>query len=479
MHFYSRNYVYYIFFIYIIIFILLRFLQLTDVCRYFQNGDVIRVQLKALERPRVFSKYNQLRFQLYTLRFSDQQRKILEENQKKGVSLVGTVKSLESAQFFEPEPNSLSSQDYLKKILGSYYNSTLGFRFITRLLRVIEKPHCKITLNVSQILLHQDESALGLIKLKENVHKLRYINTFFLEKMKTYLPDPHASLVIGIVFGRSPEFSSDLKQQLIQAGLIHTVAASGYNVSLIFQCLLIVLRGKLKRVWILICSVTCILLYMGVASFTASILRSGVMCFFCILVWVSGRPYFAKYIFTISCLILLLLNPLLLVDISFLLSVSATFGLLWLYPIFATLTQKLFCKQNQNPFSNLLMILLDTFLISLCATLTTAPFILLLFKQLSPWAVISNTLLLWLIPILMIFTIFLLISLWIHPFISMVIGVSVWAVAQVFLKGASLFAHLPVSTLSFDDFSFKHFLAYWCVLLIIIFVLDLKSSDDA
>jgi len=72
--------------------------------------------------------------------------------------------------------------------------------------------------------------------------------------------------------------------------------------------------------------------YVGLAGGSASVVRAGIMGSLTLMAYFWGRPTEAKRLLWVAAYGMLLINPLLIADVGWQLSVSATAGLLYLEP---------------------------------------------------------------------------------------------------------------------------------------------------
>src|SRR5260221_3397521 len=202
------------------------------------------------------------------------------------------------------------------------------------------------------------------------------------------LPATSASLLLGIVFGIAQNLPKDFQTNLQSTGLTHVVAASGMNVTMVGGFLLGVLGivgGLLKRQLLLFLVIVGLALYATLSGLQASILRATLMFGSVLLAQALGRQYSAFYILTIVGAVMLFLNPLLVSDVGFLLSFFSTIGIIFIQPILH--------------FSNIIS---DDIKTTASAQLATVPILLTTFGQYSLLSLLTNALVLWTIPPLMV-----------------------------------------------------------------------------
>lgn len=146
------------------------------------------------------------------------------------------------------------------------------------------------------------------------------------------LPEPYASLAGGIVIGGKSGLGKELQAAFVASGLVQVIVLSGYNVMVVADWVLAGLaRTRLKRSSSAALAAAALLVFVGIAGFSATALRAALMAFIALYAKATGRSYAASRALLAVVFLMLLLNPLYLAfDPSFDLSVAATAGLIWL-----------------------------------------------------------------------------------------------------------------------------------------------------
>lgn len=210
------------------------------------------------------------------------------------------------------------------------------------------------------------------------------------------LPEPQASLAIGILLGVKREMSRDFYEQLVETGTLHIIAASGYNVSVVGTVLMAISAMFLGKYYSLVISILGIVGYIILAGGSPSIVRAGVMGILTLIGVGLGRQTEARRLLWIASIGMILVKPELIFDVGFQLSVSATVGLLYIGEIIKSLTNKL---SSWRPAWT------EEYLIpTLAATIATAPVIYWHFGRLSLIGVFVNMLILPVVPLIMLLT---------------------------------------------------------------------------
>lgn len=210
--------------------------------------------------------------------------------------------------------------------------------------------------------------------------------SFFTAIINQYLPEPHASLLNGILFGIDLKTTRSFYTSLKETGLLHLVVLSGTNITLLAAICNSVFVYFGKRISCLI-SILIIILFIIFVGPKAPIVRSGIMGILTIVALLIGRKSYALYSMIISLIAIALVYPEWFNGISLYLSYAATLGILLFSP-----------NQVRKPNA-----VYDELRISLGAQVFTAPLIFIFFRQVSLVSPLSNLLVSWTIFPLMIF----------------------------------------------------------------------------
>lgn len=201
------------------------------------------------------------------------------------------------------------------------------------------------------------------------------------------LPAPFSSLMLGIVFGISSQMPKEFMDNLRVAGVMHVIAASGMNVAMVSEFIIVVLSAFLRRQTAMILSLIGIFFYAAISGFSPSILRASIMCSFVFSAQILGRQTLALFNLLATAYIMLMISPDLLTDIGFQLSFISTLGLV-LIPKIKTL--------------GVLGVIGEDINTTISAQIATLPILLANFGTYSVFSLAANALVLWTIPFLMI-----------------------------------------------------------------------------
>lgn len=212
-----------------------------------------------------------------------------------------------------------------------------------------------------------------------------------------------AALLLGIVFGIKQNMPDGFLMKLQDAGVIHVIAASGMNVSMVAGALFFTFKRFVNRKTAIVISIAGVMLYVFIAGFEASVIRAAIMAGMAFGAGVSGRQKLPLYSLFSTAFVMLLIYPSWLWEIGFQLSFLATIGILIGKPILdrglVRLGKAGVLGEHKVPAG--LTFLADDFTTTLSAQIATTPLLLSSFGSINLMSLVINALVLWTIPILM------------------------------------------------------------------------------
>ena len=231
-----------------------------------------------------------------------------------------------------------------------------------------------------------DGSALiaSLIKLKNSLE----------DSLLRLLPYEKQVFMSGLIFGAKSEFTPEFKQALSRSGTSHLVALSGYNISVIVDGFALIFASFFARRVTFILTILSLIFFVLMTGASASVVRAALMGALVLLASQTERRYHFRNAITIVAALMLVQNPnILFFDIGFQLSFAALLGIVYLRPILGQLLR----------FSNDAGIFdwRKNLLTTLAAQIAVLPLLLASFGSASVSGLISNILILGVVPITM------------------------------------------------------------------------------
>lgn len=206
----------------------------------------------------------------------------------------------------------------------------------------------------------------------------------FTNIINSYLPEPEASLLNGMIFGISLKTTKEFYQQLKIVGLLHLVVLSGMNITLLAAMVSSITKFFSKVISTMI-TILAIILFVIFVGPQAPIVRAAFMGILTHVAIITGRKNFVLYALFLSLIFIIIFWPSWLKTISLQLSYGATLGII----IFGQTRSDNFIWKNLK--------------LTLAAQIFTVPIIFIYFRQISLISPLSNLLVSEMIAPLMIF----------------------------------------------------------------------------
>ncbi len=256
----------------------------------------------------------------------------------------------------------------------------------------------------------------------------------FISAVEYALPEVPAGLAIGLVLGETQELPAATVSDFRRSGTSHVMALSGYNVSILVALLLAVLPGLIGRRSAFVSIGLVLVGFLFMTGVPPSLLRATVMASLLLLARLLGRRAPAGRLLGLSLLFLLSLEPILLLDVGFVLSVAATAGLI--------ISAERFTPRALPRW------IATTLGTSLAAFVWTLPVSVTVFGRLSPVAPLANLLIMPLVPILFFGSLGIGALGMIAPTLSSAVAAPVIWLANLFVGLVHWSASLPGASLS-------------------------------
>jgi competence protein ComEC len=147
------------------------------------------------------------------------------------------------------------------------------------------------------------------------------------------LPEPHASLLAGILVGSRAGMPPDFREALNVTSTSHIVAVSGFNVTILAGAILLVAMRFLSRRRATVVAIVGVWVFAVLTGLPPSAVRAAIMATMALTGTALGRGGDALSFLCFSGAVMAGLDPLLIYDLGFQLSFLATAGLVLLEPV--------------------------------------------------------------------------------------------------------------------------------------------------
>lgn len=270
-----------------------------------------------------------------------------------------------------------------------------------------------------------------------------------------WIGSPAGLLVSSMVLGnQAVDLPYDVRDEFIQAGLAHTLAASGSQVSLILG-LVLVLTKRFSVKTQLVLGTSALIIFVGLTGLQPSVLRAAIMGFGALVALVTQRKVKPLGSLLVAATLLLLFNPLWIWDLGFQLSFLAMLGLLvtvpsltkqwdWLPPAIASLIT-----------------------IPLAASLWTLPLQLHVFGMVAPYSIAANIVCVPLIAIISIGGVVSALAALISPVTGSALAYLLSYPTQLLIAVVQFFNTLPGSSVAVGTISLVQLLLLYALITVI------------
>ncbi|HZU13576.1 MAG TPA: ComEC/Rec2 family competence protein [Chloroflexota bacterium] len=205
-----------------------------------------------------------------------------------------------------------------------------------------------------------------------------------------WMPEPQASLLVGIAIGTHSGDLGNLSSLLVLTGLIHIIAISGIKVAIVAGTVHALARRLPGRATALAASLIAVWSYVALTGLTVSGERSAVMWTLVFAAGYLGRNTVALVSLGVTAAVMVALQPPLLTDPSFQMSTLGTFGIV-------ALTNPVLRAVRRLPSP-----LAESLAVTVAAQIATLPVVFASFHVLPAVSPIANALVLPLLPFLIV-----------------------------------------------------------------------------
>ncbi len=303
----------------------------------------------------------------------------------------------------------------------------------------------------------------------------------------TLMPLSHVQLALGLTFGVDLEKGSQLQSLIKIIGMSHVTSASGYNVGLILN-LTRRLTSRFYRFYGLLILLPLVWLYVWLCDFTPSVSRAALMSSLILIAGMCRRQLSVMRALVLTAVLVALVQPQWLGELSFQLSWLATLGIVWWLPMLnvecwlgVNTAEQL---RGQSPSWTVAALwrwwwheFWQNWSATLATQVTTWP---LIFEHFQKWPVVTllaNPLLLWLTPTMTLLSGgYLVVTTITQPVLGPMLTDPVWgwwlgwplrSTIDVFWWGVSSLAKLPFGEVVVSNWRSWHTYCWWMCLYLV------------
>ena len=288
---------------------------------------------------------------------------------------------------------------------------------------------------------------------------------------KAGLNGSELAIASALTFGYKDDLENDVKSSFSSAGAMHVLAVSGLHVGIIYLIFISFFKMILipeRYNWVVYILILFILwFYTFVSGLTPSVVRACTMFSFFILADAINKSANAFNILAASAIFLLIVDPFLIMQVSFQLSYLAVLGILYLQPKINRLFVSRFWIINK---------VWDLTTVSIAAQLATFPLTIYYFHQFPNYFVLTNLLVIPMAFVILIIGIVIIILSFYNP-LTFFLGSLYYLVVKIFYKSINFINHIPGSnSKGFSINLFETISIYLLILLIIAYIRTKKAQ---
>lgn len=283
-------------------------------------------------------------------------------------------------------------------------------------------------------------------------------------KLDQTMPYPQSALLSGIILGTSRQLPFGLRRELKETGTIHMVVVSGQNLTILagFFLYLVYVVGRGKTILI---TLLAIILYSLLTGLGVPVIRAAVMAGFSLIGQLIGKERTGWWILLLTCSLMLLYQPNWILSLSFLLSFTATFGVVVIAPI-------LMEKLKVVP-----ILIRGDLVVSTAAYLMTLPLIAYNFGSISLVAILVNSLILWVIPIVMVTGFATILIAVVDNTLGLLVGLIPTVLLTYFIYLVEFFSRLSFSSIDLNKTAWWMWVGYYIILAgVLLLMRDINKS---
>ncbi len=276
------------------------------------------------------------------------------------------------------------------------------------------------------------------------------------------LSQPQASILSGMVLGQDTTIPIKFKKDLTSTSTIHLLVVSGQNLSIMagFLMSMVYIIGRRKTALV---TILAIIGYSLLTGLGVPVVRAAIMASCSLIAQILGREVKGWWILSLTGLLMLLYNPNWLFNISFQLSFLATSGVVIASPILV------------NYLGLIPKVIKEDLSITLSAYFLTLPVIVFNFHQLSLVGIVTNILVLWTSPLIMVSGVVTIIAGLISQTLANIFGLIPWVLITYFIYIVEFFANVTTPVILIGQTTILFWLGYYLLIIGILLCLHIRA----
>lgn len=278
---------------------------------------------------------------------------------------------------------------------------------------------------------------------------LKKVREMWERRLFEIFPEPEGGVLCDLLLGDKKAISGEIKDLYTRNGIAHILSISGLHISILGLGLYSLLRRTGMPIWVCaLASGVFLILYGIMTGMSVSARRSIYMFILNLMADSIGRTVDKPTSFALVAVLVLIPDPSIMAECSFLLSFGSAAGIYFLSPIFTKQFDALLNKSDKialcrrthknTKLYSALQWLQNSLIMSLSVTLTILPVTLWFFYEYPVWSILLNLIVLPLMTLLVV-----------SAFLAMLIpgtgllGTPAYLILRFFERVCSIFDKLP------------------------------------
>ena len=150
------------------------------------------------------------------------------------------------------------------------------------------------------------------------------------DPLRRLVPEPEGGIVRGVVLGERTSIDADLAAAFARTGTTHLLAISGFNMTLVAAAVSMIVRGRLPAAATAVSTIFCVVAYSLLVGLAPSVMRAMLMATVAACGVAFGRRPATINGLALAVAVMVAADSSAIADVGFVLSATATGGLLFL-----------------------------------------------------------------------------------------------------------------------------------------------------
>ena len=319
-------------------------------------------------------------------------------------------------------------------------------------------------------------------KLDNQSFNLYKLKNMIITNVNKVLQGKDRGMCLALILGYKSGITEEVRSSFEDAGLMHVLAISGMHVAYIFLILNYVFK-RINRKYSKVLIVLVLLFYIRITGDNICVIRACVMEIICVMASILYRKSNTISNLSFSALLTLVLNPLALINISFIFSYTGVLGIILLEPIVCKwwdlIEIKLYGRilnSISNTTSHINTLLYNVYLyvkkiiiITISSNISLLPLSMLFYNSITPLAILSGLIIAPFLPIVIILGMVQVLTSSISLHLGKIISCISILVLKTFNHVVALLGNIGISKLYVKSPPLSGIFLYYIFILIIIF----------